>query len=442
MKYTWETGESTDSLAEVIRRGSAPDGGLYYIQEIPDISDVLYGQQMHSTSSAGDYRRFVVRVLERLLPGGAPGISWQELIDRSYDFAPSLRPLADDYVLELFHGPSCAFKDFGARFLASFLQADCERRGEKLVILTATSGDTGSAVGQAFAGSKAVEVVILFPKGRISHLQEKQLTTIGGNVHAIEVLGSFDDCQRMVKESFANQSLRADLSLSSANSINLGRLLPQMLYYLYAAASLADSGRNAPVFCVPSGNFGNLTAGVMGYRAGMKVSGFIAATNSNDVVPAYLESARFEPRDSVETISNAMDVGNPSNFPRLLRLYNDDYTTVREHLHAYRISDDQTRTRMKVCAEHEDYLVCPHTAVGLAATALYRDSHAAPAKAPCVTLGTAHPAKFPDVVEQATGRQPEAPPRLSRVLDLPGTADTMASDARELSAWLRERARV
>ncbi|MFW6252843.1 MAG: threonine synthase [bacterium] len=436
MTYTWDTGESTDSLADVIRRGSAPDGRLYYIQDIPDISDVLYRQSYPCTSSPGDYRRFVVTVLERLLPEDAPGISWEELVDRSYDFAPSLRSLADGYVLELFHGPSCAFKDFGARFLAGFLQADCERRGEKLVILTATSGDTGSAVGQAFAGSTAVEVVILYPKGRISHLQEKQLTTIGGNVHAIEVIGSFDDCQRMVKESFANQSLRADLSMSSANSINLGRLLPQMLYYLYAAACLAGSGRAAPIFCVPSGNFGNLTAGVMGYRAGMKVSGFIAATNSNDVVPAYLESARFEPRDSIETISNAMDVGNPSNFPRLLRLYNDDYRTMREHLSGYRVSDDQTRESMKACAEDEDYLVCPHTAVGLAATALHRESHTAPAT--YVTLGTAHPAKFPDIVEQATGRRPDAPERLSRVLDLPGHADTMSSDSRELAAWLRE----
>ncbi len=439
MIYRCENGESTDRLAEVIRRGSAPDGGLYYISDIPDVSDLLYGDSAVLQSGHGGYNDFVVKILERMLPDEAPGISWGELIDSAYDFAPSLHALESEYVLELFHGPSCAFKDFGARFLARYLEADCRRRDEKLVILTATSGDTGSAVGQAFAGSDAIDVVILFPRGRISHLQEKQLTTIGGNVHAIEVDGSFDDCQRMVKRIFADQSLSSGISLSSANSINLGRLIPQMLYYLYAAARLSADGCDAPVFCVPSGNFGNLTAGVMGYMAGMRVSGFIAATNRNDVVPEYLQSGHFQPRPSVETISNAMDVGNPSNFPRLTRLYSDDYARVRSHIAGYAVSDEHTRETMRTYAERHGYLACPHTAVGLAASAHHRNANLAPSEATFVTLGTAHPAKFPDIVEQATQETPEAPERLSRVLRLPSQADTIDADVGALATWLRER---
>ncbi len=439
MKYRWSGGETTHDFAEVLRLGSAPDGGLYYVEDIPDLSDLLIRDDLPLSPDSSQYNAFAAGVLERLLPGDAPGDSWQEILDRAYDFAPVLRPLGNDYLLELFHGPSCAFKDFGARFLAAFLQADCERRGEKLLILTATSGDTGSAVGQAFAGSTSVDVIILFPKGRISRLQKKQLTTIGGNVHAIEVAGNFDDCQRMVKESFADSDLRTDLNLSSANSINLGRLLPQMLYYLYAAAVVTGMTGEPPLFCVPSGNFGNLTAGVMGYKAGMPVSGFIAATNRNDVVPEYLHGAEFKPRASVETISNAMDVGNPSNFTRLLHLLGDDYHTVCTQISGYSLSDERTREIMKEYSERMNYLLCPHTAVGLAAAEQHRNAQRIPDSIPCITLGTAHPAKFPEVVQDATGRIPEPPSRLARVVDMPGHADSMGPDSRELAAWLRER---
>jgi threonine synthase len=349
--------------------------------------------------------------------------------------------------LELFHGPSCAFKDFGASFLAAAMEYFLGQESRNAVILVATSGDTGSAVAQAFKGRAGIDVVILYPKGKVSPLQERQLISVGGNVRALEVRGTFDDCQRMVKEAFLDQALCEALHLTSANSINIGRLLPQALYYIYAA-----SRRSEPVrFCVPCGNLGNLTAGVMAWQWGLRASGFIAAANANDVFPQYIRTEVFAPRPSVHTYSNAMDVGNPSNFERLLALFGGDHDRMAELIEGVSVSDEETLEEIGLVRSEHDRFVCPHTAVGTLAA---RRSHGAARRARAgarvdavsgaaegttltaaprevetadnrigeariVTLATAHPAKFGDVIRSATGTEAEPPPQLQGVMDLP-----------------------
>ncbi|MFW6387801.1 MAG: threonine synthase [bacterium] len=436
-------------LLEAFFRGAAPDGGLYLPENLPRLSDEVWD----SRGVRPDFARLAGNVLEQLFPEDAPTGGWHSLAQRAFPFGPVLRPAGRHLLLELYHGPTCAFKDFGARFLAQVLESELERRGGSLTILTATSGDTGSAVGSAFHGLRNIDVVILYPKGRISKLQQKQLTTLGGNVSAVEVDGAFDDCQSMVKDMFADTQLSAELRLSSANSINLGRLIPQSLYYIWAAAALradvqasaattgvegsrrADYVGAVPYFTVPSGNFGNLTAGVLAFQSGMPASGFLAATNLNDVVPHYLRTGHYAPRESTATISNAMDVGTPSNFERLHAMFSGDYRRMGALIRGEAIDEDTTRLNIKRYYEEYGLLVCPHTAVGLAAadrlgTGEYDGGSVS------VVLATAHPGKFSDVVEEATGRQPDIPERLQEALDKPGHAVPMPADSRKLREWL------
>ena len=373
-------------------------------------------------------------VLDRLLGEQPPDGGWHELAARAFPFAPALRRAGNHTILELFHGPTCAFKDYGARFLAQVLQSEQSRRDGRLTILTATSGDTGGAVGAAFDGLDGIDVVILYPSGRISKLQEKQLTTLGDNVTAVEVAGSFDDCQRMVKEVFADAAFCRERGITSANSINLGRLVPQSLYYMWAAAELSAIGET-PLFCVPSGNFGNLTAGVMAFSVGMTARGFIAATNANDVVPSYLYSGTYEPRESIATISNAMDVGRPSNFERLQTMFEGDHRRMAALIHGQSINEAVTRETMHRYFDEYGVQVCPHTAVGLAAADRYgvgsRDSSSR-----SVVLATAHPGKFANIVTDAIGRHPQMPERLERTLEAAGTSISMPAESAALREWL------
>jgi len=351
-------------------------------------------------------------------------------------FAPVLRRL-DEHVLllELFHGPTCAFKDFGARFLASAMEEFLGNDGSRVLILVATSGDTGSAVAHAFHGRSNIDVAILYPSGRVSELQEKQLTTLGGNVRALEVQGSFDDCQRLVKEAFQDATLGRRLRLTSANSINIGRLLPQCFYYIFAATRKRELGSTPVTMCVPSGNFGNLTAGVYAWRWGMPARGFIAATNANDVVPLYLAGAGFSPRPSARTLSNAMDVGNPSNFERLAATFQDDWKSMAALIEGRSVSDARTRETMRSIHDRHGLLVDPHTAVGCAAAA---DHLAAGSDEQVIVLSTAHPGKFTDIVRDATGALPEMPERLARCLALPKQAQRIGPTHAELSRLLLE----
>jgi threonine synthase len=326
------------------------------------------------------------------------------------------------YALELFHGPTLAFKDVGARVMARLMAVV----GGDVTVLTATSGDTGSAVAHAFHGIASARVVILYPDGRVSPTQEAQLTMFndepGSNVRGYAIAGSFDDCQRLVKEAFADRTLRSRVPLTSANSINVGRLLPQMIYYFHAVAELGrQSGATAaPTVCTPSGNFGNLTAGLMAKRAGVPIPRFIAATNVNDVVPAYLTSGRFEPRPSIHTIANAMDVGNPSNFERLLWLYDSDRDAIRRDISGCRFEDAEVRATIKRVYDRTGYLLDPHSAIGYLGILTQRaEGQRARVDQPGIFLATAHPAKFSEIVEPVIGRPIDKPAPLARALERP-----------------------
>lgn len=407
------------SFREALFAGLAPDGSLYRPVERPDLSRLFAG----FGPDAG-YADLAARTTAALLAPEVDAALARRIADRAFAFSPALRRLdGRRLLLELFHGPTCAFKDFGAQFLAAGMEAFVEAAGERIQVLVATSGDTGSAVAHAFHGRTGIDVVILYPSGRVSALQERQLTTLGGNVHALEVTGSFDDCQRLAKEAFRDPELRRRLRLTSANSINIGRLLPQAFSYLWAAARIRGSagGRPAPVFCVPSGNFGHLTAGVYAWRWGLPVQRFIAATNANDEVPAYLATGRFVPRPSLATLSNAMDVGDPSNFERLTEAFGGSAAAMAALIDGCAVSDDDTRDGMRRTWERHGVLVDPHTAVGCVAAERFIASGACP-ESDVVVLSTAHPGKFAETVREATGQEPELPDRLARCLGLPKQA--------------------
>ena len=366
----------------------------------------------------------------------------REVAEAAYSFAPALSWLSDEIaLLELYHGPTCAFKDFGAAFLAAILQrqlaggADAAGGGP-VVVLVATSGDTGGAVARAFWRRAGIEVVLLYPSGRISRLQEQQLTALGDNIHAVEIAGSFDDCQRLVKQALVDRELVAAARLCPANSISLGRLLPQAYYYIFAGQRLRAAGK--PLFCVPSGNFGNLTAGVYAAQWGLPVAGFWAATNSNDVVPGYLESGALLPRASVATLSNAMDVGNPSNFERILARWNHDHAAVSAHLKGCAIGEEETLATMRQVHEQDGRLIDPHTAVGIAAARRLRKQGACfgSEHAPVVVLATADAGKFPETVQRATGVAPPIPVPLLELLERPKLATPLTPSFPDLRAFI------
>ena len=421
----------TMSFREAVFQGLAPDGGLYQPVSWPDLSSLF-----DAFTPSSSFLDIATALAGELLGDELGQDEIAKLCTTAFPFSPVLRESEEHiWVLELFHGPSCAFKDFGASFLAAAMETFLKGSPRRAVILTATSGDTGSAVAQAFKGRESIEVVILYPSGRVSPLQEKQLTTIGGNVHALEVRGSFDDCQRMVKEAFLDEELGEALPLTSANSINIGRLLPQAFYYAYAWSRLKDRG---PVrFCVPSGNFGNLTAGVLASKWGMKVDGYIAATNANDVVPEYLHSKVFSPRPSVHTYSNAMDVGNPSNFERLLSVFDNDWEAMRDTISGAAITDEQTASEIDTVWNRTGVMLDPHTAVGYLAAEQYLADSRGPAPEIAV-LSTAHPAKFTEIVEQATGRSPELPERLAECLAKEKVSTVIGNGLDELKGFLMD----
>lgn len=411
-KSTRDSGSHQGILyRDAIFQGLAPDGGLYLPTGKADLSAVFA-----SLSRDVSFLEAATKVTAALLGEEMDDASAERVCRKAFSFEPELKPLKDNlYILELFHGPSCAFKDFGASFLAASMEEVLRKEHKKAVILTATSGDTGSAVARAFYGKDNLDVVILYPSGRVSPLQEKQLTTVGGNVRALEVRGSFDDCQRMVKEAFLDRDLNEALTLTSANSINLGRLIPQSFYYIWAWARLREEHADLR-FCVPSGNFGNLSAGLLARFWGLPVPGFLAATNANDVVPAYLKTGEFQPRPSLQTLSNAMDVGNPSNFERMLSLFDGDLEAMRGVIAEAVVSDDETLQTIRKVKEEEGYLLDPHTAVAYLASRRYQEQSGGPV--PMAALSTAHPGKFVEVVQEALGQAPPLPPQLRALLPL------------------------
>jgi threonine synthase len=390
------------SFREALLRGLAPDGGLYLPTELPPLAPgALASWQGLPVSETA------VRLLSHMVGDEFDREAFESLVRGAFSFPAPTVPVSDGLsVLELFHGPTMAFKDFGARFLARTFGYLLAERGDHATILVATSGDTGSAVAQGFFGVPRVQVVVLYPAGKVSRFQEAQMATLGGNVRAVRVPGTFDDCQGLVKRAFLDDSL-ASLNLSSANSINIGRLLPQAVYYVASWLDAGGPDAGEIVFAVPSGNLGNLTAGVIAQRLGLPVSRFIAAANVNDVLPAYLATGTYTAKPAVATISNAMDVGDPSNFPRLAQLHADALGELRANLAGWSVTDAETRRVIREVYREHAYLLDPHGAVGMAAALHAR--RALGERRPIVALATAHPAKFADVIHQELGIDPPLP---------------------------------
>ncbi len=379
------------------------DRGLYMPEKIGQLDESILRDIKNFSFADLSYE-----VAKVLLQGTLSDADLGDIIHDAINFpAPVVRLDDQLHCLELFHGPSLAFKDFGARFMSRTMNKLIAGQNRKLHILVATSGDTGGAVAMGFYKTPGIEVTILYPSGKVSLLQEKQLTTLGENIRAIEVQGSFDDCQAMVKSAFLDKECNEHLMLSSANSINIARLIPQSFYYFEAYRQLADQGKDI-YFCTPSGNFGNLTAGMLAKKIGLPVKRFVAANNANDVVKRYLETGDYSPTASVPTFSNAMDVGAPSNFVRMQDLYASDVEALRRDVAAYAYNDVQTVEGIKEAKSKYDYVLCPHTAVGYLGMRDYlKDS--GDSNGLGVILGTAHPAKFIDIVEESIGDKVQIP---------------------------------
>ncbi len=380
------------NFQEAIFRGLPADNGLFMPEKIPVLPSSFFDDL--STKSLPEIG---FEVLRHFVDGEIPDETLKELVADTLSFdIPIARINNSVYALELFHGPTMAFKDVGARFLARCLSYFTQKKSKQLTVLVATSGDTGSAVANGFFNVDGIEVVILYPSGKVSGFQEQQMTTLGGNITALEVDGTFDDCQALVKQAFLDDELREAKQLTSANSINIARLLPQSIYYFYAWAQLPDEAKKQAIFSVPSGNYGNLSAGLIAQKMGLPIKHFLACSNTNDTVPLYLWNGNFEPKPSVSTISNAMDVGNPSNFFRMLDLFDGSYQQMIKHISGYAYTDDSTRDAIRKTYALYGYILDPHGAVGYLGLMDYFRSE----QGTGILLETAHPIKFKKTVEE------------------------------------------
>jgi threonine synthase len=396
------------SLREAVLQGLAPGQGLYMPEYIP-----LLPKQFFESMANLSFQEIAQHVASQLIAEDVPVMELERIVNHTIQFeAPLIEVERDIFSLELFHGPTLAFKDFGARFLSGLLGFFASQQSKEIVILVATSGDTGSAVANGFYNVPGTKVVVLYPSGKVSDIQEKQFTTLGGNITALEVEGTFDDCQRIVKSAFSDAELNKKIFLTSANSINIARLIPQSFYYFYAYSQLKN--KNKPVvISVPSGNFGNLTAGLIAKKMGLPIHKFIASTNINKVVPDFFTSKIFTPKTSISTISNAMDVGNPSNFPRMYDLYRNDFKSLSEDVCSYYFTDDETRLAMQEVYHSTGYMMDPHGAVGylgLKRYLAYAEGNTG------IFLETAHPAKFKEVVEDILLTEIKLPQRLEEFM--------------------------
>jgi len=396
------------NFKEAVIRGIAPDKGLYFPSTISPINKEIFAQiDKYSNED------IAFEMIRQFVGDDIPDADLKEIIKDTlcFDF-PLVEVENDIFSLELFHGPTMAFKDVGGRFMARCLSYFNKKQTNEVTVLVATSGDTGGAVASGFLGVKGVNVVILYPSGKVSEVQEKQLTTLGQNIKALEVDGTFDDCQAMVKQAFIDKEITDQMQLTSANSINVARWLPQMFYFAFAYKQLKDRSKQL-VFSTPSGNFGNICAGFMAQQLGLPVSHFIAATNANKVVPNFMESGKYEPLQSVATISNAMDVGDPSNFIRIREIFKDNFNRIRKNLSSYSYSDYQTREAMQEVYKATGYIMDPHGAVGYLGLKQYlKDQN----KAQGIFLETAHPIKFLDVVEPIIKKTIPFPPQIKEIM--------------------------
>ena len=434
MKY-YSTNKSTPevSLSEAVIKGLAPDNGLYMPERINRMPDDFFARMPEMS-----FQEIAFKVAQAFFGQDVPEAKLKEIVYDALNFeTPVVRVSDNIYSLELFHGPTLAFKDVGARFMARMLGYFIAQKGDgkPVTVLVATSGDTGSAVANGFLGVPGIEVVVLYPKGKVSAIQECQFTTLGQNITSLEIDGTFDDCQRLVKSAFLDNELNGKMNLSSANSINVARFLPQAFYYFNAYAQLMREGKAIDVvFCVPSGNFGNITAGLFAKRMGLPVKRFIAANNLNDIFLQYLQTGEYKPRPSMATLANAMDVGDPSNFVRILDLYGHSHDAITADIFGARYTDDDIRRIVKDTYEKTGYLLDPHGACGYEALV----DGLRPGETG-VFLETAHPAKFKETVDSITGGDLEIPAKLQSFMKGAKKSIEMDSDFDAFKAWLLQR---
>ena len=396
------------SFKDAVIKGIAPDKGLYFPERITSLSKSFF-----DNIEALSNQEIAFEAIRQFVSDEIPDVNLKEILNEVLDFDFPIVELEENVAtLELFHGPTMAFKDVGARFMAQCLGYFSRGTANEITVMVATSGDTGGAVANGFLGVDGVKVVILYPSGKVSDIQERQLTTLGQNITALQVDGTFDDCQKMVKTAFLDEDLLKNMQLTSANSINVARWLPQLFYFLFAYKQLKSKGKEL-VFSVPSGNFGNICAGLVAQRLGMPVKHFIAATNVNDTVPKFMQTGKYHPKPSTATISNAMDVGDPSNFIRIRHLFQDDFETLNKNLSSYSFTDVATKNAMKEIHKEFGYVADPHGAVGYLGLREYQKTHP---NTYGVFLETAHPVKFLDVVEDTLGTTLEIPSQIQKVM--------------------------
>jgi threonine synthase len=408
--YSTNNTESRVSFKDAVFNSMPQDKGLYMPVSIPRLDDKFI-----NNLDSYSLPEIAFHVAQNLLGDDIPADDLQAIIKDAINFYAPIVKLEDDvYVLELFHGPSLAFKDFGARFMSRVMSYFLQEGEKQLDVLVATSGDTGGAVALGFLGVPNTRVTILFPKGKVSDIQELQLTTNGQNIRALEIDGTFDDCQALVKQAFTDPELNAKYRLTSANSINIARLIPQTFYYFNAYAQALKLGRDKIVFSVPSGNFGNIGAGILAWKMGLPVQHFIAATNANDTVPQFLKTGVYEPKPSVATLSNAMDVGNPSNWVRIADMFKEDPSQINAMISGYSFNDDETLAAINSIYQHDKYVACPHTAIAWQALKDYQqDQHLNNTAG--IFLSTAHPCKFPDVFPPEIAEHVKVPEQVANL---------------------------
>ena len=426
--YSTKNKNAFVDLKEAVLKGLPDDNGLFMPEHFPKLpKEFIDNLEKYS------FQEIAYEVSKCLFQGFIPENDLKQIIDKSVTFpAPVVKLDGQTFILELFHGPSLAFKDFGARFMAQLMSYFNQGDDRELVILVATSGDTGGAVASGFLKTEGIKVVILYPKGKVSPLQEKQLTTLGHNISALEVEGTFDDCQALVKQAFLDKELTNNIRLTSANSINISRLVPQSFYYFEAYKQIKAEDTNI-AFVVPSGNYGNITAGLIAKQMGLPISHFIAASNANDIVPEYLNSGSYNPRPSVRTVSNAMDVGNPSNFVRMQDLYGFTWNNMAKEISGYSFDDEATVAGIKEVYDKYNYVIDPHGAVGYQALKVHQMLHP---KTKGIILETAHPSKFLDAVENVIDTKVNVPERLAILADKKKEATLISTSYNPFKDWL------
>ena len=424
--YSTNNKENIVDLKTAVLNGLAEDEGLFMPTKIPKMKKEFF-ENIEKLS----FQEIAFEAAKQLLSEDISTKKLKQIIDEAINFdAPLVKLEENIYCLELFHGPTLAFKDFGARFMSRLISYFNKK---ETLILVATSGDTGSAVAHGFYNVPGIKVILLYPSAKVSQIQEQQLTTMGGNIQALEIKGNFDDCQTLVKQAITDSDLNKTLNLSSANSINIARLIPQSFYYLYAYAQIKKINKKPLAICVPSGNFGNLTAGLIAKKMGLPIKKFIAATNANDPFPIFLQTGHFKPKDSVKTLSNAMDVGNPSNFVRVLELYKFNLENIRKEIESKSYNDEKTLETMREVYQNSDYILDPHGAIGYMGIKEFVKNHN---KYCGIFLETADPSKFTNIVNKAIEVNPPMPKRLEKCLDKEKESIVLSNQFSDLKTFL------